>query len=102
MKKRVLFLLCILFCCCSTARTDNYNDGQKLSCVTKKVCENCTIESVLYFEVKRDNFYLMQVRFKHCLSMEKRKELVRDEVIKPKSVIRNFALHNVQISIRSL
>ena len=89
MKKSVLFLLCILFCCCSTARTDNYNDDQKSSCVTKKVCENCTIESVLYFEAKRDNFYLMQVRFNHCLSMEKRKELVRDEVIKRHPISQN-------------
>ena len=89
MKKSVLFFLCALCCCCSTARTDNYNDDQKSSCVTKKVYENCTIESVLYFEAKRDNFYLMQVRFKHCLSMEKRKEHVRDEVIKRHPISKN-------------
>ena len=89
MKKSVLFLLCALCCCCSTARADNYNVAQKSSCVTKKVCEKCTIESVLYFEAKRENFYLMQVRFNHCLSMEKRKELVRDEVIKRHPISQN-------------
>ena len=50
------------------------------SCVSKKVCENCKIESILYLEAKRHNSYIMQVRFSHCLSNEKRKELVKSEI----------------------
>ena len=51
------------------------------SCVSKKVCENCAIKSVLYLETKRDNFYSMQVRFNQRFSIEKRKELVKSELI---------------------
>ena len=49
---------------------------------SKKKCENCKIKSVLYFEAKNDSSYSMQVRFNKRSSMEKRKELVKTEMIK--------------------
>lgn len=59
------------------------------SCASKKVCENCKIESILYFESKCKNFYSMQVRFNQCLSMEKRKELVKSEMLNKYSMTQN-------------
>ena len=52
MKKSFLFLLCILFCCCSTARTDNYNDDQKTSCASKSnvIMEQTKERQVYNFE----------------------------------------------------
>lgn len=61
-----------------------------LSCVSKKVCGKCEIESVLYLDTIRDNFYSMQVRFNQCYSKEKRKELVKD-------VINNYTTSQNQI-----
>lgn len=59
------------------------------SCVSKKVCDNCAIESVLYLETKRTNFYSMQVRFNQCFSIEKRKELVKREIVNNYSISQN-------------
>ena len=62
------------------------------SCISVKKCENCIIESVLYLEPKRDNCYSMQVRFNHCLSIEKRKELVKNEIINRYPISQNHKI----------
>ena len=59
------------------------------SCLSKKVCDNCIIESVLYLEAKRDNCYSMQVRFNQRSSSEKRKELVKSELKNKYPISRN-------------
>ena len=63
------------------------------SCISVKKCENCIIESVLYLEPKRDNCYSMQVRFNHCLSIEKRKELVKNEIINRYPISQNHTIY---------
>ena len=63
------------------------------SCISVKKCENCIIESVLYLEPKRDNCYSMQVRFNHCLSIEIRKELVKNEIINRYPISQNHTIY---------
>lgn len=56
------------------------------SCFMSKNMKNCEIKEVLKLTIEGDNVYYVQVLFNHCVSVESREYLVREELKKRYSI----------------